>query len=156
MPLSRDQILATKGRLKTREVHVPEWADGDDDVVIVRELSGEERDAFEASMRALRPVPSGPRKGEMESIPDPANTRAKLCARSIVDADGNRVFTDSDVIALGALSAAALDRVFDAAAELSGITKQAEAAAEGNSDAAPSGGSTSNEPAQPESPSVSG
>jgi hypothetical protein len=148
MALSRDQILATKGRLKTQTVHVPEWADGGDDEVIVRELTGSERDAFEASLSVQRPV-FGPDKGaaqRMESIPDLENLRAKLVAKVIVDAQGVRVFQDTDIFALGELSASALQRVFDVAQELSGMNAEAETDAEGNSEAAPSGGSTSESP----------
>jgi len=52
------------------------------------------------------------------------NIRAKLSARTIVDTDGKRLFTDADIIKLGLKSAAALDRVFSAAQRLSRLTAQ--------------------------------
>lgn len=145
MPLSRDQILATKGRLKRETVHVPEWATDGEDTVIVQELTGEARDEFEASLRMERPVgiPEPGKTPKTVTVPDLANTRAKLVARAVVDADGNALFTPADVFALGQLSAAALQRVFDAASRLSGMGDTSVEDAKGNSDAAQSGDSTS-------------
>ena len=57
-------------------------------------------------------------------VPDVANMRAKLVARSVVGDDGEPVFTQNDVAALGELSAAALDRVFEAASRLSGLNEK--------------------------------
>jgi hypothetical protein len=142
MALSRDQIMKPRV-LKTREVHVPEWADGGDDVVNVRELTGEELDAFQASNFVRRPVTFGPNKGQMELVPDLGNQKAKLVSKAIVDEAGKRLFNDGDIVELGKLSAAALTRVYNAAAELSGLTDEDEAETSGNSDAAPSGSSTS-------------
>lgn len=139
MALTRDQILKPR-ELKTREVHVPEWADGGDDVVLVRELTGEESDAFQASnlVRRINPVTK-----QMEMIPDLGNQKAKLVSKAIVDSEGKRLFTDGDIIELGRLSSAALARVYQAAAELSGLTEDDEAETAGNSEAALSGSSTS-------------
>jgi hypothetical protein len=53
---------------------------------------------------------------------DPANVRAKVVTRCVVGDDGNRLFTDSDVVALGGKSAAALERVYAVAARLSGLS----------------------------------
>jgi hypothetical protein len=139
--LSRDDILAADD-LKTQTVDVPEWGGS----VIIRALSGEERDGFEESLTVRRPALFGPNKGQMQSVPDPSNIHAKLVARSIVGEDGKRLFTDGDVVALGAKSSAALQRCWDVAAELSGTTDDAAEAAEGNSDAVPSDGSTSASP----------
>jgi hypothetical protein len=49
------------------------------------------------------------------------NIRAKLVALTVVDEEGNRIFSDSDASALGKKSAAALDRVFEVAQRLSGL-----------------------------------
>src|SRR4051812_11733960 len=136
-PLSRDAILAADDR-KVQEVDVPEWGG----TVLVKAMSGEERDAFETSMTKRRPILTGPRKGDMETIPDTANMHAKLVARSLVDEGGARLFPDADVIELGKKSAAALQRVWDVAAELSGLGGDAAEEAEGNSDAVQSDGST--------------
>ena len=80
------------------------------------------------------------------AVPDLSNRRAKLVARAVVDDDGNPLFNELDIGVLGQKSAAALERVFDVAAELSGLGLDAVDVAAGNSEAAPSGGSGSSSP----------
>jgi hypothetical protein len=108
MRLSRDDILKAADN-EPEEVDVPEWGG----TVLVRGMTGRERDAFEMSMLQ-------PGRGGRRTI-DPANVRAKLVARCVVDDDGNRLFTDADVAELGGKSAAAVDRVYAVAARLSGM-----------------------------------
>jgi hypothetical protein len=133
--LGRDAILKASA-LKTEEVSVPEWADPGSgaDVVLVRELRGRERDEWEASLAVQR---------GRQMVPDVANMRAKLAARVIVDAELEPVFSQQDVAALGELSAAALDRVFEVASRLSGLNPDAVEEKAKNSATAPNGGSTS-------------
>lgn len=138
--LSKDQIVGADDR-PTRDVDVPEWGG----TVRVRALSGSDRDAYEASMRTVMPDPAG--TGGMKVVTDESNARAKLVAFSVVDENGERVFGDHEVSRLGLKSAAALNRVFMAAAELSGLTAESEAEIEGNSEAADGGGSSSDSPA---------
>lgn len=107
MRLSKDDILKADD-VRTEEVEVPEWGGS----VLVRGMTGEERDEFEASMLV--------RRGD-QMIPDTWNTRAKLIARCVIDDDGTPLFTRQDVDALGKKSGAALDRVFDVASRLSGL-----------------------------------
>ena len=102
--LNKKQILEAVD-LKTVKVSVPEW-NGE---VFVRTLSGAERDSFEQS------IFGEDRKMDMD------NVRAKLCALAIVDEKGNRVFDESDVIALGKKSGRALDRIYGVAQTLNGI-----------------------------------
>jgi hypothetical protein len=129
--LNREDILKAED-LPTRDVDVPEWGG----TVLVRGLSGMDRDLYQASMMTRAP------NGDM--IPDLGNMTAKLVSRSVVDEEGNLLFNEFDVARLGQKSAVALARVNEAAAELSGITpeKSIEDAA-GNSEAAQSGDSTS-------------
>jgi hypothetical protein len=130
MVLGREAILGADDR-QTEVVEVPEWGGA----VIVRALSGTERDAYEASLVTLRR--DGSQRFNME------NVRARLAALSIVGEDGERLFGDGDLKALGAKSAQALDRVFDAARRLSGLSDEdIEELAEGFGDA-PSEGSIS-------------
>jgi hypothetical protein len=106
--LTRDAILAA-AVLKTEDVPVPEWGGS----VLVRELRGRERDEFEASLAVQR---------GRQMVPDVANMRAKLVARTVVDPDSRKpMFSQQDVNALGELSAAALDRVFEVASRLSAL-----------------------------------
>ena len=51
------------------------------------------------------------------------NMRAGLCALCIVDEDGKRLFAQTDIEVLGAKNAGAIDKLFDVAARLSGISE---------------------------------
>lgn len=106
--LHRDDILGAEDR-QTEEVPVPEWGG----TVIVRALSGAERDKLEES------VTQGT-SGKMSL----ENFSARLAAMSIVDEHGKRVFSDKDIKALGQKSARALNRVQAAAQRLSRITNE--------------------------------
>lgn len=108
--LSRDSILSANDRT-TKDVEVPEWGG----TVRVQSLSGRERDKFESSMIKMR---GNKREENLE------NLRARLCVLCMVDESGQRMFNDKeDVIKLGNKSAKALQRVFDAAQEINGMTE---------------------------------
>jgi len=111
--LNKSQILAAVD-LPTETVDVPEWG-GE---VLVRGLTAAERDAFEQSVVTL----NGAGKAASTKM-NLSNVRAKLCALTMVDADGERLFSDAEVDALGRKSAQALQRVFDAAQRLSGLSQ---------------------------------
>lgn len=102
--LTKDLILQADDR-RTQTVEVPEWGG----TVIVKTLSGTERDQFEESILA-----GGKR--------DFKGVRAKLVALSIVGEDGERLFTFEEAEELGKKSALALDRLFGVAQKLSGFT----------------------------------
>lgn len=108
--LSKDQILAAED-LVTEDVEVPEWGG----TVRVRMMTGAERDSFEDSLTQT--------KGKNVKT-NLANLRARLVARTVVDEDGKRLFTDAEAGVLGQKSAAALDRVFEAARKLNGMTEK--------------------------------
>lgn len=127
--LTRDMILKADN-LRTEEVPVPEWGGS----VLVRELRGRERDEWEASLAVMR---------GKAMVPDVANMRAKLVARSVVGEDGEPVFTQQDVNALGELSAAALNRVFEVASKLSGLDEKDLEEMSGNSGTGQDAGSSS-------------
>ncbi|HPU35056.1 MAG TPA: hypothetical protein PK184_20370 [Phycisphaerae bacterium] len=105
--LTRDDILNAQD-LPTERVAVPEWS-GE---VIVRGLTAAERDAFEQSIVETRG------KNTRMNL---KNIRAKLVAMTVVDEQGNRIFSDEDAELLGKKSAAALDRIFSVAQRLSGL-----------------------------------
>ena len=92
------------------EVDVPEWGGA----VLVRPLSGDERDRWEQDITKRN------KDGSREL--DFRGARALLCSRCIVDEAGSRLFGPDDVKVLGRKSAAALDRVFAAARDGSGIS----------------------------------
>ena len=108
--LSKDAILKASDVLQEK-VKVPEWAGS----VMVRGLTGAQRDAYESSLMIG--------KGKSRDV-NLKNARAKLVVLCVVDEDGRRLFTDADVAALGDKSAAALQRIFDAAQKLSGLSDQ--------------------------------
>lgn len=136
MSLSRDAILGADD-LKTETVDVPAWGGK----VTLRGLTGEERDAWEASRRQIRNL--GTPQQEVVLISD--NARANLLVKCIVGEDGKRLFADRDAPALGKKSGKILDQLYDVAAALSGITEDTEEEIEGNSEA-PSDGSISDSP----------
>ncbi len=113
MALSKDQILEADD-LQNQEVDVPEWGG----TVYVRSMTGADRDAFEASMVTVNPDGS--------RTPDMRNLRAKLVALTLVDEAGNRLFEVADIPRLALKSAAALERVFEAAQRLNGLGVKAE------------------------------
>lgn len=108
--LSKDQIRQADDT-QTEVVPVLEWG-GD---VIVRGMTGIERDGFEAEIAE--------RRGKKVRF-DLRNFRAKLVVRTVVDEAGDRVFSDADATWLGEKSAVALGRVFDVASRLSGLSDE--------------------------------
>lgn len=104
--LDRSAILAAPD-LAHEDVPVPEWGG----VVRIAAFSAAARDSFELWVVQSR------QKGSF------VNVRAALVARCAVDAEGRRLFSDSEVEALGAKSAAALDRLFEVAGRLNRVTE---------------------------------
>lgn len=138
MALSRDGILAVDD-IQIEKVPVPEWHDE----VIIRGLTGDELDAFQGSIRQFRPTFDG--KG-METVLIQEGMRAKLLVKCLIGEDGERLFADQDASALGAKNGAVIDRLYDVAARLSGLSEEEKAELEGNSEAATDDSSTSSSP----------
>lgn len=99
------------GARRTERVPMPEWG-GD---VIVSEMSGMERDAWEKHVLRF--------KGTQGTI-TLDNYRATLVVKCLVDEDGKRLFKDADAVKLGGLPASALSKLFNVAARLNGISKE--------------------------------
>lgn len=108
--LNRDMILQADD-LRKELLEVPEWGGS----VYVRGMTGTERDKLESSMLEQR--------GKSQKM-NLANVRARMAAMTLCDETGKLLFTEADVRALGTKSAAALQRVFEAAQRLSGLTQQ--------------------------------
>jgi len=105
MFLTKEQILNSDD-LKKELVEFPEWG-GE---AFVRTLTGTERDLFESKI-------VGKNGGvNME------NLRARLVSLTLVNEEGDRIFTDDDVKELGRKSSSALSRAFNAAQKLNKIT----------------------------------
>lgn len=110
--LTRDEILA-KDDLQSELVTVPEWGGTQ---FLVRGLTGSERDDYEASC-----VKGRGRKTEVNL----RNARAKLVVLATYTPDGlSRFFQEDDAEQLGKKNAAALQRLFEPAARLSGLTDE--------------------------------
>src|SRR6266498_6005517 len=131
--LSRDDILGVAKRPKEK-VHIPEWG-GD---VWVQGLTGKERDRYEATVLE--------RKKDGRVVPNLENARARLIAVSLVNEDGTPMFREHELDQLGELPARALQRIWDKACELSGLSESDVEELEGNSAAVQDDGSSSGSP----------
>jgi hypothetical protein len=100
--LTAEKILKAQDLSELEKVDVPEWGD----FVYVRKMNGMERDRWELMTSKAVEKPMG------------ANVRASLCAMTICDEKGKRLFTDNQMSALGAKSAIALDRIFAVSKDL--------------------------------------
>lgn len=108
--LGKDDILKAAD-LRYEDVEVQEWGG----TVRVKGLNGLERDQYETSLVEY--------KGRDTKV-NMVNARARLVAYSCVDDEGNRLFSETDVAALGNKSGAALDRVYTVARRLAGLSKE--------------------------------
>lgn len=105
--LTKADLLAAT-TLPTERVEIPELGG----VVLVRGMSGEERDAYETAMFT--------RKGNRQQM-DTSNFRAKLVASCCVDDAGDRLFTLEEAAQLGRVRADVLHRLWSVAQRLSGL-----------------------------------
>jgi len=105
--LSRSDILNATTTPRER-VSVPELG-GD---VLVRGMTGVERDAFESSCFEGR--------GKKRDF-NMRNLRAKLVAYCCIDEQGHRLFSDADAVSLGEVRADVIDKLFGVAQRLSGM-----------------------------------
>jgi len=110
MLLNKDQILKADD-LPFKDIAVPEWG-GD---VRVSTMTAADRDAFEASIYETDSA------GKVNI--NRKNFRANLLSRAITDDKGLRLFTEKEIDLLGKKSAKAIQRLFDAAQDLNGISK---------------------------------
>jgi hypothetical protein len=109
--LTRAQILNSFPA--TEDVPVPEWGDPAG-VVTVTALNGPRRLAYAKAQW-----------GEDGKLKDGDRQDAILVVFSVVDADGELLFTVDDVETLWQKSSAAMDRVFKVATRLSGYGRDA-------------------------------
>ena len=109
--LTKEEFLK-KRPVRFEDVEIPEW----EAKVRVKELMSSARDKWEQSN--LEDKGKGQMKLRLQ------NARARLVAASVVDPEsGELIFSDEDVLAIGGQSAAVIDRIYDVAARLSGITE---------------------------------
>ena len=108
--LTRQALLGAT-TVPTLTVEIPELGGS----VIVRGMTGAERDKFESSCWEGR--------GKKRNF-SMSNIRAKLVTYCVVDETGHRLFTEADVDAIGAMRADIVDRLFGAAQKLSGMSEE--------------------------------
>jgi hypothetical protein len=131
--LTRQDIVAAQDIL-TETVEVPEW----DGAVIIKMMSGADRDRFENSMVVVGP--------DGKRIANMTNMKSKLVAMCAVDEKGNLLFGADEVDHLAAKSSAAIERLYEAAQKLNALEpKDAETAVK-NSAPGPNGASPSVSP----------
>ncbi len=110
--LSVEQLRAAASQPPESErVFVPELG-GD---VIIRGMTGMQRDAWEKSM-----VAGVGKRARMTTD----NLRARLAVRCLVDEAGARILKDDDIAWMGNLPAKILDRIFTVAQRLSGVSDE--------------------------------
>lgn len=102
--LSKAAILAASDK-KMIDIDVPEWGG----TVKIRVMTGTERDRFESEFVA------GNKSVDM--------VRSKMVAKCLCDEEGNRLFTEQDIPALGEKSAAVLDKLFTVCMKHNRFTK---------------------------------
>jgi hypothetical protein len=108
----RSRILARVTSIPEEAVEVPEW----EATVLVRGLTGTERDSMD-----LAAIQGKGKNREYNLV----GLRGRMVARTSRDPEtGKRIFRDEDAEALSQGAAAPLERVFEVALRLSGMTKE--------------------------------
>lgn len=108
--LTAEEILGSHDIIEEL-LEVPEWKG----TVRVRGLTGRERDAYEASLLDQRGRST---KANLQ------NARTKLVVLAVHNPDGSRMFNESQISELSSKSAAALDRIWQKARDLSGMSDE--------------------------------
>lgn len=132
--LSREKLLQ-KQKLEIVKVNL-----GDGDFVYVREMTGHERNEFEANiLRAVRD-PRGRVKDYEVTLRD---YRAKLAVVTVCDEKGELLFKPTDVQTLSHnIGAARLEKIINEAQRLNAITEEDKEALLKNSDGDPADSSS--------------
>jgi hypothetical protein len=114
MALTKEQILKAND-LKTIEIDVPEWGGS----VKVQTMTGSARQQFQEALN----VP----KGKL-----PKNMMEALLVATLIDDKGGPLFSADDVAELAKKSSLAIQRVWEVAADLNGLTDKSVKALEKN------------------------
>lgn len=110
MTLTREEILAADDK-PTARVNVPQWG-GE---VIVRTMTGHERDAWEKMCQA---------KTDADGNVDHACVKATLLQLTIIDDNGDLLFSEADLPELNQRSGQAIDIAFQIAQRLNGLSDE--------------------------------
>jgi hypothetical protein len=132
--LKRDDLLK-KQELRKERVDL-----GNGDFVYVRQMTGRERDRFEASVIRRKED----RSGRVTYVDAWEDFRAKLAVNTLCDENGENLLQPGDAATLSQnISAERLELIVNKAQELNRITEADKEELIKNSEAAQSGGSTS-------------
>lgn len=119
--LSRDAILDAED-LEVRDVHVPEWGG----TVRVQALTGAQR----ARINATSVVSKGQSvELKVEALTD---LQLRMVGASLVDRNGDRLFADHDIVALGRKNAGVIERLYNIVTDMSGLNPNKAEATRGN------------------------
>lgn len=111
--LSREALLAAATTALPRErLDLPELGGA----VYVQGMSGKQRDAWERSLVVLR-------RGQRRDL-NIDNVRARLAVRCLVTEAGERILTDTDAPLIGNLRVDLLNRIYELAQKLSGVSDE--------------------------------
>jgi len=115
--VTKEQLLAAASAAAPRPFEIVEcpelnW------LIVVQGMSGIERDGWEKSLISGR--------GKRREV-NTENVRAKLAVKSIVDkpgGHGQRMFSDGEAVVLGQLRVDVLNKVYEAAQRVNGVTDE--------------------------------
>lgn len=112
--LTADKFLSFSVTLQTRDVPIPEWGEGQ--VARIRELTGKKRDEVDYLLAR------GKKQGD-----DFRDSRAKIAAKSLIDAAGNLLFDEvKDLQKINTIPGKILERIVSEIFDLNGLTEEAE------------------------------
>src|SRR3990172_11370538 len=125
--LSAEEILAIDDR-PIEVVHVPEW----NTHVRLRGMTGAQRTAYERSLIDPKKLAERGRRGRrgrqnMDSMLNDENVlkmRAIMLSLCIIDENGDLIFSASQIEALNNKSALVLDRLYEIAQKLNGMSPE--------------------------------
>ena len=104
--LSKDDIFKADD-LPTKDMDIPEWGG----TLTIRTLTGAERDQFESAFVNQDKI-------------DIRGMKARLIQLTVMNGDGQPMFTKADLQKINSKSASVIDRIWDVSRRLSGLTKE--------------------------------
>ena len=117
--LTKDDIFKADD-LPTKDMDIPEWGG----MLTIRTLTGAERDEWESAFVNQDKI-------NMRGL------KARLIQLTVMNGDGQQMFTKADLQKLNSKSASVIDRIFEVSQRLSGLTKKDVDELVGNSETAP-------------------
>ena len=117
--LSKDDIFKADD-LPTKDMDIPEWGG----MLTIRTLTGTERDEWESAFVNQDKI-------------NIRGLKARLVQLTVMNGDGQLMFTKAELLKINSKSASVIDRIFEVSQRLSGLTKKDVDELVGNSETAP-------------------